>query len=92
MSFAEFTRARIFVPLGMTHTSWRDDHSGIVKRRAIACSEEKDGFHTMLPFEDVYGNSSLLTTSVICCDGTRTLPRRRSERVAGSGVGPAVYS
>jgi hypothetical protein len=62
MSFADFTRTRIFQPLGMTHTSWRDDHTRIVKQRAIAYAEERDGFHTLMPFEDVYGNSSLLTT------------------------------
>jgi CubicO group peptidase (beta-lactamase class C family) len=62
MSFSEFTRTRLFVPLGMSHTSWRDDHTRIVKHRAIAYGEQQDGFHTMMPFEDVYGNSSLLTT------------------------------
>ena len=36
MSFAEFSKQRIFDPLGMTHTSWRDDHTRIVKGRAIA--------------------------------------------------------
>ena len=35
-SFADFTRDRIFQPLGMTRTSWRDDHTRIVKDRAIA--------------------------------------------------------
>lgn len=60
-SFAAFTRRRIFEPLGMTHTSWRDDHTRVVKGRAIAYAETRDGFHTEMPFEDVYGNSSLLT-------------------------------
>jgi CubicO group peptidase (beta-lactamase class C family) len=60
--FAAFTRRRIFEPLGMTHTSWRDDHTRVVKGRAIAYAERRDGFHTEMPFEDVYGNSSLLTT------------------------------
>ena len=36
MPFAEFTKQRLFTPLGMTHTSWRDDHTRIVKGRAIA--------------------------------------------------------
>jgi CubicO group peptidase (beta-lactamase class C family) len=62
MTFADFTQQRIFEPLGMTHTSWRDDHTRIVKNRAIAYADGKDGFHTEMPFEDVYGNSSLLTT------------------------------
>lgn len=62
MSFADFTRTRIFEPLGMRDTSWRDDHTRIVKRRAVAYDETKDGFHTDMPFEQVYGNGGLLTT------------------------------
>lgn len=62
--FPEFTRARLFQPLGMTHTSWRDDYTRIVKGRAIAYHEERDGqaFKTDMPFENVYGNGGLLTT------------------------------
>jgi len=59
MSLAEFTRARLFAPPGMTRTSWRDDHTRVVTDRAIAYSEEKDGFHTLMPFEDVHGNGGL---------------------------------
>ncbi len=62
MSFAEFSAQRIFTPLGLAHTSWRDDHTRIVKGRAVAYSEEKDGFHTEMPFENVHGNGGLLTT------------------------------
>jgi CubicO group peptidase (beta-lactamase class C family) len=61
-AFPEFTRQRLFAPLGMTHTSWRDDHTRIVKNRAVAYDDEKDGFHTDMPFEQVYGNGGLLTT------------------------------
>jgi CubicO group peptidase (beta-lactamase class C family) len=60
--FPEFTHARLFAPLGMTHTSWRDDYTRIVKDRAIAYSDGRDGFHTDMPFENVYGNGGLLTT------------------------------
>jgi CubicO group peptidase (beta-lactamase class C family) len=62
MSFPEFTRTRIFEPLGMTHTSWRDDHTRIVKNRAIAYDDTREGFRTNMPFEKVYGNAGLLTT------------------------------
>jgi CubicO group peptidase (beta-lactamase class C family) len=62
MSFAEFTRVRMFEPLGMTRTSWRDDHGRIVKGRAISYSEGRDGFRTLMPFENVHGNGGLLTT------------------------------
>jgi CubicO group peptidase (beta-lactamase class C family) len=62
MSFADFTRQRLFQPLGMSHTSWRDDYTRIVKGRAMAYDEEKAGFHTHMPFENVHGNGGLLTT------------------------------
>ena len=60
--FADFTRARIFEPLGMRDTSWRDDYTRIVKRRAIAYTEQKAVFSTLMPFENVHGNGGLLTT------------------------------
>jgi len=60
--FAEFTRKRIFEPLGMTSTSWRDDFARIVKGRAIAYTETGGTFRTNLPFENVHGNGGLLTT------------------------------
>jgi CubicO group peptidase (beta-lactamase class C family) len=60
--FPEFTKQRLFQPLGMTHTSWRDDYTRIVKGRAIAYSTGSEGFRTNMPFENVYGNGGLLTT------------------------------
>jgi len=61
-SFAEFTRARIFAPLGMTRTSWRDDFTRVVRDRAVAYAPAGDGYAMDMPFEDVYGNGGLLTT------------------------------
>jgi CubicO group peptidase (beta-lactamase class C family) len=61
-SFAEFTRERLFDPLGMTDTSWRDDHTRIVRRRAIAYDDQQGRFSTLMPFENVHGNGGLLTT------------------------------
>lgn len=73
-SFADFSRERIFAPLGMTHTSWRDDFRRVVKHRAIAYEETgaaasvaRSGpqlrvFSQDMPFESVYGNGGLLTT------------------------------
>ena len=63
MSFAEFSRIRLFEPLGMTHTSWRDDYTRIVKNRAIAYDPRADGFHQDMPFENIHGNGGLLTTA-----------------------------
>ena len=62
MSFADFTRTRIFEPLGMRDTSWRDDHRRIVRRRAMAYADARGTFTTLMPFEDVHGNGGLLTT------------------------------
>lgn len=61
-SFSDFTRDRLFKPLGMTHTSWRDDYTRIVKGRAIAYEDRDGSFRTDMPFENVYGNGGLLTT------------------------------
>jgi CubicO group peptidase (beta-lactamase class C family) len=61
-SFADFSRERIFAPLGMTRTSWRDDYTRIVKHRAIAYERADDGYHEDMPFENVHGNGGLLTT------------------------------
>lgn len=60
--FAEFCRTRIFEPLGMTRTSWRDDFTRIVKGRAIAYSQGREGLRQNMPFENVHGNGGLLTT------------------------------
>jgi len=61
-SLADFTRTRIFAPLGMKATGWRDDHRRVVKNRAIAYSRGIGGFEQAMPFEDGYGNGGLLTT------------------------------
>ncbi len=75
MSFADFTRERIFEPLGMTRTSWRDDFTRVVKDRAIAYSRSRDDgqWHTLMPFEDVHGNGGLLTTVEDLLKFTRNL-------------------
>jgi CubicO group peptidase (beta-lactamase class C family) len=63
MKLAEFTKRRLFDPLGMTSTSWRDDYARIVKNRSTAYSGNPNaGWRQDMPFENVYGNSSLLTT------------------------------
>ncbi len=62
MSFADFSQKRVFQPLGMTHTSWRDDYTRIVRNRAIAYSGTGAGLRQDMPFENVHGNGGLLTT------------------------------
>jgi CubicO group peptidase (beta-lactamase class C family) len=61
--FATFTQERLFRPLGMTSTRWRDDFTAIVKGRATAYSgTAAAGFHMEMPFTNVIGNGGLLTT------------------------------
>ena len=63
MSFAEFSKRRIFEPLGMTRTQWRDDFNRIVKDRAIAYRPHaEEGWSMLMPFENIHGNGGLLTT------------------------------
>ena len=61
-SLPALTKRLIFDPLGMTHTSWRDDFTRIVPGRAQAYAPAAGGWRLQMPNENVYGNSSLLTT------------------------------
>jgi CubicO group peptidase (beta-lactamase class C family) len=59
----EFTQERLFRPLGMTHTQWRDDFTKIVPNRATAYSgSAATGFHTDMPFTNMIGNGGILST------------------------------
>src|SRR5437762_12991522 len=52
-SLQEFTQERLFRPLGMTHTQWRDDFTKVVPNRATAYSGgAATGFHTDIPFSN----------------------------------------
>jgi len=61
-TLAEFGRKRMFEPLGMTHTQWRDDHARLVPGRAKAYGKNADGYFVDQVIEDAYGNGGLLTT------------------------------
>lgn len=58
-----FATARIFTPLGMTHTQFRDDHTRLVKGRAIAyAGTPQRGFRLEMPEYGVVGSGGMLTT------------------------------
>ena len=62
-TFEEFSQERIFQPLGMTKTQWRNDFSEIVQDRSVAYRHNSDGsWSQLMPFENVHGNGGLLTT------------------------------
>lgn len=60
--FAQFTDERIFKPLGLTHTRWRDDFTNIVPGLAQAYSRGRDGWHIEMPNDNVIAAGGLLTT------------------------------
>jgi CubicO group peptidase (beta-lactamase class C family) len=62
-SLDAFTQERLFKPLGMTHTQWRDDFTEVVPNRATAYSgSDQAGYHTDMPFTNMVGNGGLLST------------------------------
>ncbi len=62
-SLPAFTEERLFKPLGMTHTSWRDDYQRLIPGRAQAYTGALSGpFRLLMPFMNVYGNGGMLTT------------------------------
>ncbi|QJU58607.1 serine hydrolase [Sphingomonas sp. AP4-R1] len=62
MSFPRFTAERIFRPLGMSSTGWRDDFRRVLPGRAVAYSAKGVLYEQDMPFESAYGNGGLLTT------------------------------
>ena len=59
----EFTSARLFEPLGMTQTTFRDDHTMLVRNRAYAYEADRaGGYRLSIPDFAVVGASSLFTT------------------------------
>ena len=57
----EFTQERLFRPLGMSQTQWRDDFTRIVPNRATAYSgSPAAGFRQDMPFTNMVGNGGLL--------------------------------
>jgi CubicO group peptidase (beta-lactamase class C family) len=61
--FPAFVEERLFKPLGMKNSSWRDDYQRIVPGRAQAYSRQGNGpWRLNMPFMNVYGNGGMLTT------------------------------
>jgi CubicO group peptidase (beta-lactamase class C family) len=61
--FPAFVEERLFKPLGMKSSSWRDDYQRIVPGRAQAYSRQGTGpWRLNMPFMNVYGNGGMLTT------------------------------
>ena len=61
-SFRTFTSSRLFLPLGMSHTHFRDDHAEIVKDMAYGYAPRNGDFGLSITNFDTVGATSLLTT------------------------------
>ncbi len=61
-SFPAYTQARIFGPLGMTHTQWRDDFRRVIPGRALAYGKRDGVYVSQTPIENIIGAGGLLTT------------------------------
>jgi len=62
-SLREFAQENIFKPLGMKYTHFQDDHTMIVKNRAIGYSpKEGGGYRIHMTNLDIVGDGGVLTT------------------------------
>jgi len=62
-SLREYTTERIFQPLGMKSTHFRDDHAEIIKHQAIGYERAGNTFRLSITNFDTVGATSLLTTA-----------------------------
>lgn len=62
-SLSEFTRKRVFEPLGMTRSHIRDDYTEVVPGLATSYGPERGGgWHIEFPSHNVIGSTNVLTT------------------------------
>ncbi|MEZ4456591.1 MAG: serine hydrolase domain-containing protein [Gemmatimonadales bacterium] len=60
-TLAEFARDRIFVPLGMTRTHFRDNHAALLPGRAVGYSPGPDGYLIEMSNWDPTGDGAVNT-------------------------------
>jgi CubicO group peptidase (beta-lactamase class C family) len=60
----EFARENIFVPLGMTHTEYRDDHAWLIPNRALAYDpkQNSDGYRLDVSYFEQTGDGAVHTS------------------------------
>ncbi len=60
--FPDFAMARLFQPLGMKHTHFRQDHGEVVKNLAYSYIDDDHVLRLCLPNYDTFGATNLMTT------------------------------
>jgi CubicO group peptidase (beta-lactamase class C family) len=61
-SLRDFAAERIFRPLGMTHTEFRDDHTALIPQRALGYQPSGSTFRLSQPELDVVGDGGVYST------------------------------
>lgn len=61
-SLREFSESNLFAPLGMKHSHFHDDHTGIVPRRASGYAPGDSGFRISMTTLDMVGDGGVFTT------------------------------
>jgi CubicO group peptidase (beta-lactamase class C family) len=61
-SLREFASERIFKPLGMTHTEYRDDHTALIPQRAVGYQPVGSTYRLSQPEFDVVGDGGIYST------------------------------
>jgi CubicO group peptidase (beta-lactamase class C family) len=61
-SLRDFAARRIFQPLGMEHTEFRDDHTALIRQRAVGYAPDAQGYHVSQPQFDVVGDGGVFST------------------------------
>jgi CubicO group peptidase (beta-lactamase class C family) len=61
-SLRDFAADRIFKPLGMTRTEFRDDHTVLIRQRAVGYAPDAQGYHFSQPQFDIVGDGGAYST------------------------------
>jgi CubicO group peptidase (beta-lactamase class C family) len=87
-SLRDFARARIFEPLGMRHTQFRDDHRQVIPGAAVGYQGDAD-FPRSEPNLDVVGDGGVFSTIE---DLARWDANFRTHRVGGQAIIAALQT
>jgi CubicO group peptidase (beta-lactamase class C family) len=91
MSFREWTRERIFAPLGMTRTHFHDDHREVIRDRAESYAPGPDGKWRRLTNNlTALASSSLFTTAEDLALWVRHL-HQPDPRLGGQGLVERIH-
>lgn len=77
MPFEQFTRERIFAPLGMTNTRFKASRNDLVRGRATSYFPATDGFKNVVAAGETTGSTGLYTTALDLLKWTENFQARQ---------------